>query len=139
MDVIVSASLTPAEPNVAGDEAIRTEGTKVQDVQTGLDVSTSHLHFHTSPQSESDLLLLPFFFLFLLPGPTAPFSHFPLNVLLTLFLPLSLRDGLSHLKLNTRPGATPRLPSVRPCLTSFFFFLSSFFIVSGERKKSGQK
>lgn len=50
------------------------------------------------------------------------FPRLQLNVLLTLFLSLSLGDGLFHLKLNTRPGATPEQPSVRPCLTLFSFF-----------------
>lgn len=68
------------------------------------------------------------------------FPRFRLNVLLTLFLPLSLRDGLSHLKLNTRPGATLKQPSVRPCLTSlcisFLLFLSFFAFVSTAKQNS---
>ena len=119
------------------DKAIGTEGTRVQDVQAGLNASNSDLHFHTSLQSESGLSLAPFLFSACSDYSailSLSFPRFRLNVLLTLFLPLSLRDGLSHLKLNTRPGATPKQPSVRPCLTLSFFFS----IVSREREKKNQ-
>lgn len=107
------------------DKAIRTEGTRVQDVQTGQNEcssgsksSFSNLHFHTLSESAVFFIYL-FFTRALFPPP--PFSRFQMNVLLTLFFHLTLRDGLSHLKLNTRPGATLIQPSVRPCSFSPLF------------------
>lgn len=122
------------------DKAIRTEGTRVQDVQTGQNEcssgsksSLSNLHFHT--QSESAVFFIYFFLLV----PFSPLLHslaffprFQMNVLLTLFFHLTLRDGLSHLKLNMRPGATLIQPSVRPCSFSPFFPFS-LLAIRGEK------
>lgn len=94
--------------------------------------SLPNLHFHTSSQSESSLLLLPF------PSVTSRPRFSGLNVLLTLFLPLSLRDGLSHLKLNTSPGATVKQPSV---LLAWLLspFLSSFLLLARGKSHGGKK
>lgn len=52
--------------------------------------------------------------------------------------PSHFRDRLSHLKLNTRPGATLKQPSVRPCQTSFSISISFFFsiVCKGEKNIS---
>lgn len=80
------------------------------------------------PFSHSEWICCFFLFIYFLLVPFPPLLHslaffprFQMNVLLTLFFHLTLRDGLSHLKLNTRPGATLIQPSVRPSSFSPFF------------------
>lgn len=101
-----------------------------------------NLHFYTSSQND----LGCYFFLLLLLFSAPPFSHFPSSLSDRMcfwhpFLPLPLRDGRSHLKLNTRPGATQIQPSVRPCPTSFFLFLfsPSVFVSIVSQEKVQQK